>query len=93
MIRHMLDKEIFLKIGKFIKGSDGFIEESMSFPRKYFGAIIICIQHVCKVKISSIIIQNLLFFLVSIYQMNDRGKEELEMGGEPRKQEPSNYRE
>ena len=66
MTKHMLEKEIFLKIRKFIKGSDGFMEDNMSFPRKYFGAIMICIQHICKVNNFSIIIKILLFFLISI---------------------------
>ncbi len=39
----MLEKERFPKIRKFIKGSDWFTEDSMSFPRKYFGAIMIFI--------------------------------------------------
>lgn len=66
MTRHMLEKERFPKIGKFMKGSDGFTKDNMSFPRKYFGAIMTCIRHICKVNSSSIIIKTLLFFLVSV---------------------------
>ena len=60
----MPEKERFPKIGKFMKKSGGFTEDSLRFPRKYFCAIMTCVWHVSKVNNSSLIFNTLLHFQV-----------------------------
>ena len=92
IIGHMLEKEIFPKIGKIMKRSDGFMEDNLRFPRKYFCAIMTCVWQVSKVNSSSVIFKTLLPFLVFATLVFCRKNKVFEMGREPRKQESSNCR-
>ena len=92
MIGHIQEKERFPKIGKFMKKSGGFTEDNLRFPRKYLCTFMTCIWHISKVIISSVIFNTLLPFLVFATLVIYKVKQVFEMGGEPRKQESSNYR-
>lgn len=90
MIGHMLEKERFPKIRKFMKKSGGFTKDTLRFPRNYLCTIMTFVWHASKVNSSLIIFKNLLPFLVFATLVICRKKYVFEMGGEPRKQESSN---
>ena len=92
MTGYIRGKETFPKIGKFMKKSDGFMEDRLRFPRKYECAIMICILHVSIVISSLVIFINFLHFLGCATLFLYRDFQVFKMGGEPRKQELSNYR-
>ena len=89
MIELMQRKVRFPKIGNLMIKSGGIMEDKFIFPRKYLKVIITYIWHV-SIFMSSLAFLKILLLLVCSTLAFHRETQVLEMGGEPRKQEPRN---